>query len=115
MKKIIRLILVGGILATLSSFSLLSAKEEAMSPGSIRPAKKVKTVDMPALTKITFEQAAQAAIAAAPGSIIKAKLEVEDGNLVYSFEIVGADKSITEVEIDAGKGKVLGTDKEKGK
>ena len=38
--------------------------------------------------------------------------KVEDGCLQYSFEIVGADKSITEVEIDAGDGKVLDTDKE---
>jgi uncharacterized membrane protein YkoI len=44
--------------------------------------------------------------------VILGELEVEDGNLQYSFDIVGADKSVTEVEIDAGDGKVLATDKD---
>lgn len=92
---------------------LASAKEEkAAAAGSIRPTKKVKAADLPALAKISFDDAVKAAATAVPGKIIKAELEVEDGSLMYSFEIVGADKSITEVEIDAGNGKVLGTDKE---
>jgi uncharacterized membrane protein YkoI len=41
---------------------------------------------------------------------VTGELEVEDGNLQYSFDIVGADKKVTEVEIDAGNGKVLATD-----
>jgi uncharacterized membrane protein YkoI len=45
-----------------------------------------------------------------PGTVLKAELEVEDGCLMYSFEIVGAGKKITEVEIDAGNGKVLETE-----
>jgi uncharacterized membrane protein YkoI len=39
-------------------------------------------------------------------------LEVEDGSLQYSFAIVGADKKVTEVEIDAGDGKVLNIDQD---
>lgn len=42
--------------------------------------------------------------------MIKAELEVERGTLRYSFQIVGKDKTIT--EIDAGNGKVLQTEKE---
>jgi uncharacterized membrane protein YkoI len=91
---------------------LVTAKEEKAAAGSIRPAHKVKDADLPALAKISFEDAMKAALAAVPGKIIKAELEVEDGSLMYSFEIVGADKSITEVEIDAGNGKVLDIDKE---
>ena len=92
---------------------LASAKaEKAASAGSIRPTKKVKAADLPALAKISFDDAVKAATTAVPGKIIKAELEVEDGSLMYSFEIVGADKSITEVEIDAGNSQVLGTDKE---
>ncbi len=89
-----------------------AAETKAAPQGSIRPAGKVKPADLPALAKISFESALKAALTAVPGHVIKAELEVEDGNLMYSFEIVGADKAITEVEIDAGDGKVLGTENE---
>jgi hypothetical protein len=83
--------------------------------GSIRPVGKVKPADLPGLAKISFDdarRAALAALAAVPGAVILGELEVEDGNLQYSFDIVGADKRVTEVEIDAGDGKVLATDKD---
>ena len=105
------------LLATLALFGFspiltLAAKEEKPAAASIRASGSVKPVDLPALAKISFQTAVVNALKAAPGSIIKAELEVEDGNLMYSFEIVGADKKITEVEIDAGNGKVLGMDKD---
>jgi uncharacterized membrane protein YkoI len=43
------------------------------------------------------------------------ELEEEDGYLVYKVEIVGADKSIMELVIDAGNGIFLGMEKEKDK
>ncbi len=82
------------------------------SVGSIRPAGKVKETELPALAKISYNDALKAALAAAPGSPIKGELEVEEGTLMYSFEIVGADHKVTEVEIDAGNGKVLEIEKE---
>ena len=85
-------------------------KNEKKVTGSIRPSGEVKPADLPALAIISFDQALKAAVAASPGSVIKAELEVENGNLMYSFEIVGADKKVTEVEIDAGNGKVLDID-----
>jgi uncharacterized membrane protein YkoI len=119
MKLRSRLLLAATCLATLAVVTplALSAKEEAKKEekkivSSIRPAGKVKDADLPGLAKISFDAAMKAALAAAPGSVIKAELEVEDGNLMYSFEIVGKDKSVTEVEIDAGNGKVLDVDKE---
>ena len=87
------------------------AKEEkSAATGSIRPVGAVKSAALPALAKISFEAAMKTALHAAPGAIIKAELEVEDGSLMYSFEIVGAHQSVTEVEIDAGNGQVLGVD-----
>jgi len=80
--------------------------------GSIRPAGKLTPAELSALAKITLPYAMNIALTTVPGTVITAELEVEDGNLQYSFDIVGADKSVTEVEIDAGNGKVLGTDKE---
>jgi uncharacterized membrane protein YkoI len=90
------------------------AKEPAVI-GSIRPEGKPKPADLPALAKITLPSAMDAALNAVPGNVVTAELEVKDGNLQYSFDIVGADKSVTEVEIDAGNGKVLATEKEDGK
>jgi uncharacterized membrane protein YkoI len=124
MNRIIRPLLSAGLLAAAIiclgnpvAGAKEDAAEKAMPKGSIRIERKVREADLPALAKLSFEQALKCALAAVPGGVIKAELEVEDGNLVYSFEIVGADKSITEVEVDAGNGKVLATeneDKERG-
>ena len=94
-----------------SSFAAEKKDEKAAPAGSIRPKGELKAPEMVALAKISFTDALKAALAAAPGAVVKAELEVEDGNLQYSFEIVGADKKTTEVEIDAGNGKVLDIDK----
>ena len=116
MKSLPRLLLSVSCLAALVTTAALpaSAKEEMKAEkkitASIRPAGEVKPADLPALAKITFEQALKAALAAVPGSVIKAELEIEDGNLMYAFEIVTAKKTVTEVEIDAGTGKVLDID-----
>ena len=97
----------------LGATNMAMAGEKNEPPrGSIRPSGKLKPVDLPGLAKITFRQALDAALARAPGSVIKAELEVEDGVLMYSFEIAGANKTITEVEIDAGNGTLLGTEDE---
>ena len=120
--KNIRPLLVASLFALTIPFAAFSfaaekhegEKEEKKSAvvGSIRPAGKIKSADLPGLAKISFEAALRTALAAVPGSVIKAELEVEDGNLMYSFEIVGADKKIKEVEIDAGNGKVLDIDED---
>lgn len=113
MKKIIHIALVTlGLAALAASASLWAADQETKSTpkGSIHPSGDVKSADLPALAKVSFQAALNTALATVPGSVIKAELEVEDGCLMYSFEIVGANKKVTEVEIDAGNGKVLGTE-----
>jgi uncharacterized membrane protein YkoI len=113
MKKLSSILLTVALLGAASGTALVAAKDEKKAPaGSIRPTGTVAPADLPGLAKISFQQALAAALAKAPGSVIKAELEVEDGNLMYSFEIVGANKKITEVEIDAGNGKVLNTEDE---
>jgi uncharacterized membrane protein YkoI len=97
-------------LAGLAACNTSEKSDEAPVLGSIRPTGNPKAADLPALTKISLLEAMKDAQAAVPGEVITAELEVEDGNLQYSFDIVGADKKVTEVEIDAGNGKVLGTD-----
>ncbi|WP_414620356.1 PepSY domain-containing protein [Calothrix sp. CCY 0018] len=66
-----------------------------------------ETAKYQSLTKITFEQAKQAAEAAVGGKAKKVELENEDGNLVYEVEI-----GKKEVIVDAGNGKVLYTENE---
>ena len=112
MNKLLRLFLTALSAAALTLGSLACAADKEAPKGSIRPAGEVKPADLPGLAKITFQQAVAAALKASPGSIIQAELEVEGGNLMYSFRIVGANKKITEVEIDAGNGKVLDTENE---
>jgi hypothetical protein len=117
MKNILRILFAASCLATLVVAPALRAADKPDKPapkGSIRPTGELKPTELPALAKITFQQALAIALKTAPGGVLKAELEIEDGNLMYSFEIVGADKTITEVEIDAGNGQVLGTEKETG-
>jgi uncharacterized membrane protein YkoI len=93
------------------SQSFAAEKDEAApATGSIRIAGKVAKADRPAMAKVSFGDALQIAEKTLAGKVLSGVLEVEDGNLQYAFEIVGADKKVGEVEIDAGNGRVLGID-----
>jgi uncharacterized membrane protein YkoI len=59
------------------------------------------------LAKITLEEATRNAQGAVAGRVLEAKLENEDGNLVYTVEILSG-QTTKEVIIDAGNGAVLG-------
>ena len=118
MKLTPRILLFAAGLVTCGAIAIpfVHAKDDEERPetkvtGSIRPKGHVKKTDLPGLAKISFGEALQAAQNAVSGGVLKAELEIEDGNLQYSFEIVTANKSVTEVEIDAGDGKVLDIDK----
>jgi uncharacterized membrane protein YkoI len=122
MKNLFRLLLTVGALAFVSPLVLSNfaaekkeareEKDEKAAPkGSIRPTGDLTAAQMAKLAKISFSDALKAALAAAPGVVVKAELEVEDGNLQFSFEVVGADGKTTEVEVDAGNGKILDIDK----
>lgn len=112
MKTALRILSLALPLAVAGLAASTAAAKEEKTVGSIRISHKVAPADLPSLAKISYQQALHAALAASPGSVIKGELEVEDGNLMYSFEIVGSNKKITEVEIDAGTGKTLQTETE---
>ena len=59
------------------------------------------------LATVSPAQAEQAAVAAVPGSVSETQLDVENGFVVYSLEINGADGTVTEVVVDAGNATVL--------
>lgn len=64
------------------------------------------------LATITADQARDAALAAMPGTAGQVELENENGNVVWSVEVTGADGTVTEVKVDAGNGDVLAQENE---
>ncbi|WP_350357404.1 PepSY domain-containing protein [Paraburkholderia fungorum] len=63
-----------------------------------------------ALARIDASRASSAALAQAPGTVLKVALDNENGNLVYSVEIKTASNEIKDVKVDAGNGTVLHVD-----
>ena len=60
-----------------------------------------------ALAKISEAQARQAAVAAVPGTALRAQIENENGCAVYSVKIKSADNKIHDIKVDAGTGTVV--------
>lgn len=61
--------------------------------------------------KVTQQEAEAAALSALPGEVIKAKLDDENGYLVWQIDVKHA-KGVTEVAVDAGNAKVLAMEAE---
>jgi uncharacterized membrane protein YkoI len=123
MKKTTHLLMALGCLTALAGITTIPAmakdgqtEDSSKKPAvvsSIHVAGEVDDADLPGLAKISFDDALKAAEKAVKGNVIQGELEAEDGSLMYSFEIVGPDKTVNQVEIDPGNGKVLsaGVDK----
>jgi uncharacterized membrane protein YkoI len=56
---------------------------------------------------VSQQQAEHAAVTAIPGTVAGTDLGAENGWVVYSVEVNGADGTVTEVTVDAGNGAVL--------
>ena len=112
-KKWIAMIGTGAIIVGLSiaGASFAKADSHEVQDGTIRLAHQSEA-DFTALAQITFVQAVQKALDAVKGEVLKTELENETGFLVYSVEIVTADKSIMDVKVDAGSGKVLAMERD---
>ena len=80
-------------------------------PCSIHPKKGMADADLPALAAVTQSDAQNTALKAVnvgSATVSSGELEAEAGCLIYSFDIqIPGKKSIIEVAIDAGTGKVL--------
>jgi hypothetical protein len=78
---------------------------------TIHPAKDTPTTALPGLAKISQADAQKTAFArinAPPTTVAEGELEVEQGCLVYSFDIrIPGKPGIEEVMVDAGTGKIL--------
>ena len=102
--------LVVGI--TVAGLSFADSDNSQIRNGTIR-IEKQSEAEFPSLAKISMIQAAQNALASVQGNVLKVQLEDEDGFLVYGVEVVSTDKSIMDVKVDAGSGKVLAVEKDK--
>lgn len=60
---------------------------------------------------VSQQQAEAAALAVQPGQVVKAKLDEEDGYLVWEID-VQHDRGTTEIAVDAGNSKVLAAETE---
>ncbi|GAB6906846.1 Peptidase propeptide and ypeb domain protein [Desulfosarcina cetonica] len=103
-------VLIVGI--AVAGLSYADADNSEVRNGTIRVDKHAEA-DFPSMAKISMDQATQKALAAVNGQVLKTELEDENGFLVYGVEVVSADKSIMEVKVDAGSGKVLATERDK--
>ena len=104
----------GGALAIIvaaTGVSIAQADDDRDIQGTIPVADQAEA-QFPAMAAITLDQALQKAVASTPGQVLKAELEESNGFLVYGIEVVGADRAIMDVTIDAGSGKVLATHKD---
>jgi len=54
-----------------------------------------------------MDRAVQKTLAAVSGRVLKTELEDENGFLVYGVEVVTPDRTVMDVKVDAGSGKVL--------
>ena len=78
---------------------------------SIHPKKGIADADLPSLAKVSradAENTALKVVNVSAASVASGELEAEGGCLIYSFDIqIPGEKSIIEVTVDAGTGKVL--------
>jgi hypothetical protein len=81
---------------------------------STKASKTTRKSELLAQAKVKPAEAQKIALDAAKGTkVVKGGIETEDGCLVYSFHVkADGDKGQTEVFVDAGDGKVLGSEKE---
>jgi uncharacterized membrane protein YkoI len=61
--------------------------------------------------RVTQQQAEAAALAVMPGQVVKAKLDDEDGYLVWQID-VKHPKGVTEIAVDAGNAQALAAETE---
>jgi uncharacterized membrane protein YkoI len=66
-----------------------------------------EAAQLQSLAKIDMTQATSAALAQVPGTVLRAGLHNENGNVMYSVEVRTAANEIKDVKVDAGNGTVL--------
>lgn len=103
------------VLLVAAPFAASAATGTFKDQCSMKASKLTKKTELQAMAPVKHDEAKKIAMDAVKGtSVTKGGIETEDGCLIYSFHVKGGkgDKGQTEVFVDAGNGKVLGTEKE---
>jgi uncharacterized membrane protein YkoI len=119
-KQSTAILTLAGLLAIGGAGSSVFADETKVLTTKVETKTTVKHVhqvepsqaDLQKLTKITMVEARAIALKKAPGTIKSEELENEHGKLIYSFDISTGGTGITEVNVDAIKGKIIAVQKE---
>lgn len=88
--------------------------EDSMSATKMdkKEADQNNQANLMAQAKITKAEAQKTALKKANGTVEDSELEMENGKLVYSFDIRNKKGMITEVQIDAKTGKIVSVEEE---
>lgn len=85
---------------------------DEVQSASIRvPENTESQADLAKLARISQQEAEAAALAVQPGQIVQAKLDDEEGFLVWQIDVKHG-KGTTEIAVDAGNSKVLAAEAE---
>jgi uncharacterized iron-regulated membrane protein len=104
-----RFVLLGLLMAALA-FGTVGCERKVTGSISVRGKTKA---DYPDLAKISLTDAVKKAEEKYPGKAVNVALKKEDGYLVYEVKVARADKTLMEVEVDAGTGAVLCAEQKK--
>ncbi len=70
-----------------------------------------KTVEYPYLAKVSMEDAIKAVLKRHPGKLVEVYIYAESGFLLYGIEVSSRVGRITLAKVDAGTGRIVGTEK----
>lgn len=90
--------------------SSIQVKDQDREERGERHEERGEAARLAGLAKIDVTQAIAAALTKVPGTVLKAGLDNENGNLVYSVEINAGMNEIKEVKVDAGNAAILHVD-----
>mgnify|MGYP000041115484 FL=1 len=103
---------VGTGAALASGKSAHNTLPDEVTSASIKVPKNTETqADFEKLARVPRQQAEAAALAVQPGQVVQAKLEDEDGYLVWQIDVKHA-QGTTEIAVDAGNSQVLAAEAE---
>jgi uncharacterized membrane protein YkoI len=90
--------------------SSIQVKDHGREGPGARKGERSEATRLANLAKIDLGQATAAALAQVPGKVLTAELDDENGNLVYSVEVMAHTREVKDVKVDAGNGTVLHVD-----
>jgi uncharacterized membrane protein YkoI len=111
LKNLLPSLLLGGLIA----ISLTACETEKENEHEGKEG-KMSDAQLKAAAKLSEADARQVVMAKLPNATIKeAELEKEHGKIIWSFDITVPDKSVTEVNVNAVTGELVGMEKEDAK